>query len=68
MFEIKIIIEKELNPQISCEKTIQIDDGLFKIGLRKGLIEKQGDIYIFIGDDSDLHAFIPGLNLDLLKI
>jgi hypothetical protein len=39
------------------EKTIKIDDTLFEIALRKGLIEKTSDGYLFIGDYEDLLAF-----------
>ena len=39
------------------EKIIKIDDSLFEIALRKGLIEKTSDGYLFIGDYEDLLAF-----------
>ena len=39
------------------EKTIKINDSLFEIGLRKGLIEKNEDGYYFIGDYAELLAF-----------
>lgn len=39
------------------EKNIKINDDLFDIALRKGLIEKTEDGYIFIGDYEDLLAF-----------
>jgi hypothetical protein len=39
------------------EKTIKIDDNLFDIALRKGLIEKTSEGYLFIGDYEDLLAF-----------
>jgi len=39
------------------EKSIKINDSLFDIALRKGLIEKTEDGYIFIGDYEDLIAF-----------
>lgn len=39
------------------EKYIKIDDYLFEIGLRKGLIEKTEDGYIFVGDYEELLAF-----------
>ena len=39
------------------EKTIKIDDSLFDIALRKGLIEKTEDGYLFVGDYEDLLAF-----------
>jgi len=38
-------------------KTIKINDNLFEIGLRKGLIEKNSDEYYFIGDYEELLAF-----------
>jgi len=38
-------------------KTIKIDDSLFEIGVRKGLIEKNEDGYYFIGDYEELLAF-----------
>jgi hypothetical protein len=38
-------------------KMIEIDDNLLEIGMRKGLIEKSGDMYYFIGDYEDLIAF-----------
>lgn len=39
------------------ENSIKIDDNLFEIALRKGLIEKTEDGYLFIGDYEDLLAF-----------
>ena len=38
-------------------KAIKINDNLFEIGLRKGLIEKNNDGYYFIGDYEELLAF-----------
>ena len=38
-------------------KFIKINDNLFEIGLRKGLIEKNEDEYYFIGDYDELLAF-----------
>ena len=38
-------------------KTIKINDELFEIGLRKGLIEKNEDGYYFIGDSQELLEF-----------
>lgn len=38
-------------------KTIQINDNLFEIGLRKGLIEKNSDEYYFVGDYEELLAY-----------
>jgi hypothetical protein len=39
------------------EKTIKINDDLFDIAMRKGLVEKTDDGYIFIGEYEDLVAF-----------
>jgi hypothetical protein len=39
-------------------ETIEINDSLFHIGMRKGLIEKDGEEYFFIGDYEELTAFI----------
>ena len=39
------------------EKTFKIEDSLFEIGIRKGLIEKTEDGYYFIGDYGELLAF-----------
>jgi len=39
------------------EKSIKINDQLFDIALRKGLIEKTEEGYVFIGDYEDLQAF-----------
>ncbi|KYK22985.1 hypothetical protein AYK24_08065 [Thermoplasmatales archaeon SG8-52-4] len=38
-------------------KTIKINDELFEIGLRKGLIEKNEDGYYFIGNSEELLEF-----------
>lgn len=38
-------------------KFIKINDNLFEIALRKGLIEKNEDGYYFIGDYEELLAF-----------
>jgi hypothetical protein len=38
-------------------KIIKINDNLFEIGLRKGLIEKCKDGYYFVGDYEELIAF-----------
>lgn len=38
-------------------KTIKIDDSLFEISVRKGLMEKNEDGYYFIGDYEELLAF-----------
>ena len=42
----------------STEKIIKINDNLFEIGIRKGLIEKNEDGCYFVGDYEDLLAFI----------
>ena len=39
------------------KKAIKINDSLFEIGLRKGLIEKNEDGYYFIGDYEELLDF-----------
>ena len=41
-------------------KIIKINDSLFEIGIRKGLIEKNNDEYYFIGDYEELIAFKKG--------
>jgi hypothetical protein len=54
------IIDKDLKHQKNMkksEKIIKINDSLFEIGLRKGLIEKNEDGYYFIGDYEELLAF-----------
>jgi hypothetical protein len=38
-------------------KTFEVKDSVFHIGLRKGLIEKNGEDYFFIGDYEELIAF-----------
>ena len=43
---------------------IEINDSLFEIALRKGLIEKNGEEYIFIGDYEELLAFKDKENLN----
>lgn len=54
MQKIKVLIYKD-NEKIW--KSIKINDNLFDVGLRKGLIEKEGDSYLFIGDYDELIAF-----------
>jgi len=39
------------------EKTLKIDDSLLNLGIRKGLIKKTDEGYVFIGDYEDLLAF-----------
>jgi len=46
------------NKKNTQQKTIKIDDNLCEIGIRKGLIEKSGNSYFFIGDYEDLIAFM----------
>ena len=56
----KEIFEEDLKQQKNGkkkEKFIKINDSLFEIGLRKGLIEKNEDGYYFIGDYEELLAF-----------
>ena len=53
MQKIKVLIYKD---DEKIEKTIKINDNLFDIGIRKGLIEKEGDSYLFIGDYDELIA------------
>jgi len=43
--------------KVKIKKSIKIKDSLFEIALRKGLIEKNEDGYIFIGDYEDLLEF-----------
>ena len=53
-------IDKDLKNQKNKkkhEKFIKVNDNLFEIGLRKGLIEKNEDGYYFIGDYEELLAF-----------
>jgi hypothetical protein len=45
--------------------TLQIDDNLFEIALRKGLIEKTSEGYIFIGDFEELIAFKTKSNMQM---
>jgi hypothetical protein len=68
------VVDVELEQQISNKKiksykkkklkTIKINDYLFEIGLRKGLIEKNQDGYYFIGNNEELSEF---KNLNSLK-
>lgn len=39
------------------EKIIKLNDNLLEIGVRKGMIERFDDNYVFIGDYKDLLAF-----------
>jgi len=65
MHKIKIIEKNQEKKKISRNskrknkknKTFKINDNLFEIGLRKGLIEKNSDEYYFIGDYEELLAF-----------
>ena len=47
----------KLPRKIKTKKSVKIKDDLFEIALRKGLIEKTEDGYIFIGDYEDLLEF-----------
>jgi len=62
MHKIKFIgfnFNNEINgKKIKYKKIIEINDNLFEIGLRKGLIEKDEDEYFFIGEFEDFLAFI----------
>jgi hypothetical protein len=51
--------DKNIKPRrkIKIKKSIKIKDYLFEIALRKGLIEKTEDGYIFIGDYENLLEF-----------
>ncbi|UCH71522.1 MAG: hypothetical protein JSW62_03740 [Thermoplasmatales archaeon] len=56
----KQVFEKNLKSNKQKRKKdieIKINDSLFEIGLRKGLIEKNDDGYYFIGDYEELLAF-----------
>jgi len=50
-------IKNDKKVKINKEKTIKIDDRLFDIALREGLIEKTDDGYLFVGTFEDLLAF-----------
>jgi len=50
-------LEKVLKNKKKCKKILKINDNLFEIALRKGLIEKNEDEYYFIGDYGELLAF-----------
>jgi len=52
MHKINVFIEEEKK-----EIQVKIEDNLFEIAIRKGLIEKTEDGYVFIGDYSELLAF-----------
>ena len=54
-----LIKDKNIKPheKVEIKKSIKIKDDLFEIALRKGLIEKTEDGYIFIGDYEDLLEF-----------
>jgi hypothetical protein len=65
MHKIKIIdvtqeeqfFKKFLKHKKKHEKILKINDNLFEIALRKGLIEKNENDYYFIGDYGELLAF-----------
>ena len=54
MHKIKII---DINSENERQKDIEIEDSLFEIAIRKGLIEKNEDGYYFIGDYEELLAY-----------
>jgi len=51
------LVDKDLKNWKKNKKIIKINDSLFEIGLRKGLIEKSEDGYYFVGDYEELLAF-----------
>ena len=52
------IFNKHLkNKKKKSNKFIKIKDSLFEIGLKKGLIEKDGDEYCFVGNYEIFLAF-----------
>lgn len=63
MHKIRIMDQEQQFPKrgfklyIKRNKSIKINDNLFEIGLRKGLIEKNEDGYYFVGDYTELLAF-----------
>ena len=78
MHKVKIIdenqeqqfVDKDLKQQKNKKKRIKIikiEDSLFEIGLRNGLIEKCEDGYYFIGDYEKLLAFKNKLSARLFK-
>lgn len=65
MVKIKILDEKQeekinrclKNKRKNLDKYIKIKDSLFKIGLRKGIIEKYQNAYYLVGDYEKLFHF-----------
>ena len=61
MHKIKIIDAEQVkhisNKKLKSIENIKINDNLFEIGIRKGLIEKNEDGCYFVGDYEDLLAF-----------
>lgn len=65
MHKIKILDENQdnifnknlKNTKIKSENFIKIKDSLFEIGIRKGLIEKDGNEYFFLGNNEKFLAF-----------
>lgn len=54
------VVENSLKPHKTRKRKkifIKINDSLFEIGFRKGLIEKNDEGYCFIGDYGELIAF-----------
>ena len=72
MHKIKILhVNQEKQIKDKKEIVIKINDNLFEIGLRKGLIEKNENGYYFIGDYEELLAFKnqePNRNFELLDL
>ena len=63
MHKIKIMDMEQEGPSVGKKtkkakgKIIKINDSLFEIGIRKGIIEKYEDGYYFVGDYEELLAF-----------
>lgn len=71
MHDVTVILDEE-QMRLSDDKhekarrvTLQIDDNLFEIALRKGLIEKTSEGYTFIGDYEELIAFKTKSNMQM---
>ncbi len=59
MHKVTVVLEDydEYKDDKQDKVVIEINDSLFEIALRKGLIEKIGEEYVFIGDYEELLAF-----------
>ena len=59
MHKVTVVLEDydEYKDDKQDKVVIEINDNLFEIALRKGLIEKIGEEYVFIGDYEELLAF-----------